>query len=150
MIRRIISRSDNNRVYVNGRLATIGLLNIITENLASISGQHAHQGLLKEDQHLLILDQFGGLMPLRQQICDAYHRIIPLIDELEDLKRVQQGQAERLELLTFQKGEINAANPNPGEDEVLEEERLRLKNGEMLYRTVSTVSRNFTAHRLRF
>ena len=136
LIRRIISRSDNNRVYVNGRLATIGLLNIITENLASISGQHAHQGLLKEDQHLLILDQFGGLMPLRQQICDAYHRIIPLIDELEDLKRVQQGQAERLELLTFQKGEINAANPSPGEDEVLEEERLRLKNGEMLYRTV--------------
>ena len=63
LIRRIISRSDSNRVYINGRLATIGILTAVTENLASISGQHAHQGLLKEDQHLLIIDQFGGLIP---------------------------------------------------------------------------------------
>ena len=46
LIRRLISRTDSNRVYVNGRMATISLLNTITENLASISGQHAHQGLL--------------------------------------------------------------------------------------------------------
>ena len=49
LIRRIIARSDSNRVYINGRLATIQILNTISENLASISGQHAHQGLLKED-----------------------------------------------------------------------------------------------------
>ena len=49
LIRRIIARSDNNRVYINGRLATIHLLSAVTENLASISGQHAHQGLLKEE-----------------------------------------------------------------------------------------------------
>ena len=84
LIRRIISRSDGNRVYVNGRLATIGLLNTITENLASISGQHAHQGLLKEEQHLLILDQFGGLMPLRRQTFDTYHQILPLIEKLNE------------------------------------------------------------------
>jgi DNA repair protein RecN (Recombination protein N) len=59
LVRRIISRSDMNRVYINGRMATIQLLNAITENLASISGQHVHQLLLKEEQHLLILDQFG-------------------------------------------------------------------------------------------
>jgi DNA repair protein RecN (Recombination protein N) len=85
LIRRRISRSDNNRVYVNGRLATLSLLTAITENLASISGQHAHQGLLKEDQHLLILDQFGGLMTLRRQVYDLYHQILPLIDKLNSI-----------------------------------------------------------------
>ena len=49
LVRRLISRSDNNRIYVNGRLSTMHILNSITENLASISGQHAHQGLLKEE-----------------------------------------------------------------------------------------------------
>jgi DNA repair protein RecN (Recombination protein N) len=68
LVRRIISRSDMNRVYINGRMATIQLLNAITENLASISGQHVHQLLLKEEQHLLILDQFGGLTPLRAEV----------------------------------------------------------------------------------
>jgi DNA repair protein RecN (Recombination protein N) len=136
LIRRIISRSDSNRVYINGRLATIGLLNRTTENLASISGQHAHQTLLKEDQHLLILDQFGGLMPLRQQIGDIYHQVLPLIDQLKELNSMKQRQAEHIELLNFQAQEIAAANLTPGEDSELEQERLRLKNAESLYQTV--------------
>lgn len=136
LIRRLISRSDSNRVYVNGRLATISLLTTITENLASISGQHAHQGLLKEDQHLLILDQFGGLMTLRRQVFEIYHQIVPLIDELMRLESVRQQQDEHLELLRFQRKEIATADLASGEDEQLEQERLRLKNAEVLYQTV--------------
>jgi len=136
LIRRLISRSDSNRVYVNGRLATITLLTAITENLASISGQHAHQGLLKEDQHLLILDQFGGLMTLRRQVFDLYHQILPLLDERRRLEAVRQRQDEHLELLKFQKTEIKSADLTPGEDEALELERLRLKNAEALYQTI--------------
>ena len=83
IVRRIISRTDSNRVYINGRLATIQALNAITEDLASISGQHAHQGLLKEDQHLLVLDQFGGTMPQRQEIGKEYKEILPLIEKLQ-------------------------------------------------------------------
>ncbi len=136
LIRRIISRSDGNRVYINGRLATIGLLNTITENLASISGQHAHQGLLKEEQHLLILDRFGGLMALRQQTHDNYHQILPLVEKLNRLNTLRQRQAEHIELLSFQKKEIMAANPILQEDTELENERLRLRNAETLYQTV--------------
>ena len=136
LIRRLISRSDNNRVYINGRLATLGLLTAITENLASISGQHAHQGLLKEDQHLLILDQFGGLMKQRRQVYDLYHQILPLIEERNRLEAIRKRQGEHRELLEFQKTEITAAGLTPGEDEALEQERLRLKNAEALYQTV--------------
>ena len=136
LIRRLISRSDSNRVYINGRLATIGLLTTITENLASISGQHAHQGLLKEDQHILILDQFGGLITQRRQVYDNYHQILPLVDTLNQLESIRQRQDEQRELLEFQSKEITAASLTPGEDEALEQERLRLKNAESLYQTV--------------
>ena len=136
LIRRLISRSDGNRVYINGRLATIGLLTTITENLASISGQHAHQGLLREDQHLLILDQFGGLMARRRQTHEIYHQILPLLDDLSRLESIRQRQDEHRELLAFQKNEISSAGLTPGEDEQLEQERLRLKNAEALYQTV--------------
>ncbi len=136
LIRRLISRSDSNRVYVNGRLATIGLLTAITENLASISGQHVHQGLLKEDQHLLILDQFGSLTAQRRKVTDDYHQILPLIDKLNRLNSTRQREAEHRKLLAFQKNEITAAGLAPGEDAELEQERLRLKNAEALYQTV--------------
>jgi DNA repair protein RecN (Recombination protein N) len=136
MVRRIISTAGRHRVYINGRLSTMKLLAALTENLASISGQHAHQGLLDEESHLLILDQLGGLMPLRDAVAEAYEAVLPLLKHLEALKDRKARQAEQIELLTFQREEIQAAEISPGEDAELEGERVILKNSETLYRTV--------------
>ena len=136
VIKRIISRKDRHSIYINGRLATVQMLNSITENLASISGQHAHQGLLKEDQHLLILDRFGGLMKQRNLVYRYYHEIIPLISMLQELKNTEDKQEERISFLEFQKNEISNASINPGEDKNLEQKKILLKNGEILYKTV--------------
>jgi len=104
LIKRTIAKNDLNRIYINGSIATIQLLNELTENLASISGQHAHQGLLKEDQQLLLLDQFGGLLPLRSKVHTTYHEILPLIESLDKLHHKQNRQAEQKELFAFQAG----------------------------------------------
>jgi DNA repair protein RecN (Recombination protein N) len=136
LIRRIVSRTDSNRIYVNGRLATMQLLCTITENLASISGQHVHQNLLKEEQHLLILDQFGGLLPMRQAIFEVYHAMLPLMEKLERLRALKNRRAQQVELLQFQRGEIESAALTEREDARLEQERNRLKNSELLFQTV--------------
>jgi DNA repair protein RecN (Recombination protein N) len=136
LVRRVIARAEGNRVYVNGRLATLQVLAAVTENLASISGQHAHQGLLKEDQHLLILDQFAGVMPRRGAVSALYHEILPQLQRLNDLKQRQARQAELAELLGFQEREIASAGITPGEDLDLEQERLRLKNAGVLVEAV--------------
>jgi DNA repair protein RecN (Recombination protein N) len=133
LIRRIISRNDRHRIYINGRLATIQLLNLITENLASISGQHVHQGLLKEDQQLAVIDQFGGLTALRDAVYRCFHEIVPLFQRLSDLKAKKHRQAEHIQLLEFQKKEIQEAGITPGEDSDLEREQIRLKNSEALF-----------------
>lgn len=136
VVRRVISRTDANRIYINGRLSTQLTLNAVTANLASISGQHAHQTLLKEEQQLTIVDQFAGLIPLRRQVSAAYHRVLPLIQQLDRLRSLQQQQARQMELLSFQRNEIAAATIVAGEDQQLESERSRLKNAELLYQTV--------------
>lgn len=138
LIRRIISRNDRHRIYINGRLSTIQMLNRMTGCLASISGQHAHQGLLKEDQHLMTLDQFAGLLPLRASVAEHYHEIVPLIQHLDSLKSVQQRQTEQADLLEFQKNEITSASLRPGEDVDLEQEMKRLKMAETLYQSVGS------------
>ncbi len=136
LIRRIISREDRHRIYINGHLATIQMLNQATEKLASISGQHAHQGLLKEDLQLMIIDQFGGLTPVRARIFRLFHEIVPLIQKLRKLNNIRDRQAEHINLLEFQKKEILDASIKHGEDASLEQERIRLKNGEELYSAV--------------
>ncbi len=136
LIKRIISAKNRHRIYINGQLATIGQLTAVTENLASISGQHAHQGLLKEEQHLVLLDQFGGLLPLRGKVHKLYHEAVPLMDKLSRLKKKGTRQDEQIELFLFQKNEIEDAKLKKDEDVSLEQERTRLRNGEALYQTV--------------
>ncbi len=137
LIRRILSRTDTNRLYVNGRLATMQLLGAVTENLAGISGQHAHQSLLKEEQHLLILDRFGKLLPLRQAVSDTYHAVLPLIDNLGRLHTIKDQRARQIEFLRYQRAEIDSAGLLEAEDTRLEQERRRLKHGELLLQTVN-------------
>ncbi len=136
LIRRIISRSDRHKIFINGRLATMAILGAVTESLASISGQHAHQGLLREDLHLTILDQFGGLAPLKDSVRHAYQAIVPMIRHLKELQAVRDRQDEQRDLLAYQKKEITDAGVTPGEDEALERERVILRNGETLYQDI--------------
>ncbi len=136
LVRRIISRNDRHRIYINGRMATIQVLTSITADLASISGQHAHQGLLKEDEHLNILDQYGGSLSLRETYHACYRRMLPLIRNEQALLHRQARQGEQMTLLRYQQDEIEAADVRPGEDRDLERERLRLKNSESLFQTV--------------
>ncbi|MCF8109978.1 MAG: DNA repair protein RecN [Desulfobacteraceae bacterium] len=136
LIRRILSRNDRHRVYINGRLATMQLLSRLTDNLAGISGQHEHQRLLKESEHLNILDRFAGLGGLRKSVSECYREILPLIQRLEELKEQKSRQSERIDLLRFQKEEISAAALSPGEEEDIKQALKRLKNAEFLYQSV--------------
>lgn len=137
LIRRIISRNDRHRVFINDRLATMQALQAITENLASISSQHAHQLLLREDYHLDILDQYGDLMGLRGAVGDIFREIMPLLEQRARLLNLRDRQREQRELLQFQQTDIEAAQLTPGEDEQLERERRRLRNAQTLIQTVN-------------
>ena len=136
LVRRVIANSDRHRVYINDRMATMQMLSGITADLASISGQHANQGLLKEETHLAILDRFGGLLPLVGKVETAYAEVAPLVQRLEALKLKKKNQDETIDLLRYQAAELTDAAILPGEDETLEKERLRLKSTEQLHQTV--------------
>jgi len=136
LIRRIISRNDRHRVFINGSMATMQVLQAITENLASISSQHAHQSLLKEDFHLDVLDAYGNLMALRRTVSEIYQEILPLLEQREKLLALRARQNEQRELLQFQQAEIEAACLVSGEDDQLTAERQRLRNSQTLIQTV--------------
>ena len=136
IIRRVVSDTNKNRIYINGHAATIQVLSDITASLASISGQHAHQQLLNEDLHLLILDAFAGLTGQREDVGEKFTALVPMLRELETLKSRQADQARQQELLAFQKDEIEKANIRPGEDQNLERDKRRLKNAQELYTLV--------------
>ena len=75
VIRRIVSRSGRNRVYINGNLATLAMLAELGESLVNVCGQHEHQTILNAESHIDILDEYAGLLPLRQEYAELYEGV---------------------------------------------------------------------------
>jgi DNA repair protein RecN (Recombination protein N) len=137
MIRRIISGSGKSRVFINSRQATLDLLKQVTWNLAGISSQHAHQGLLREENHLDILDEFAGTRSLRQAVTELYGKILPIAKKIAALNAQREEKIKEQDLLQFQVDEIQAAAILPNEDEELDIQRDRLENASKIFETVN-------------
>jgi DNA repair protein RecN (Recombination protein N) len=117
---------------VNGRAVTLGLLREVAEGLVDIHGQSEHLSLLRVRAHINLLDRYAELEPLRAQVAELVGQVREVRRELATLVRREQELAHRADLLQFQIGEIEAAMLQPGEDEELLEERLRLTHAEQL------------------
>jgi DNA repair protein RecN (Recombination protein N) len=132
LIRRVISRSGRGKVFVNGNMATLGLLSEIGESLLSIYGQHEHQSLQRVETHIDILDEFGGLLSLREEFQKQYQEFILLSEEAERIHAERERRAKERELMFFQSKEIEASKIQIGEEESLKEERTILSHAKRL------------------
>jgi len=132
IIRRIISHAGKNRAFINGQAATLANLTAVSELLINICGQHEHQVILNAENHIDILDEFGGCLPERsvyEEIYNRYQQIRGQIGKLRDLNRSRE---EKADLFKFQLKEILDINPQPAEDEKLADEKKVLVNAQKL------------------
>jgi DNA repair protein RecN (Recombination protein N) len=127
LINRTIFREGRNRIFINGSMATLQMLSRVGSSLISISGQHEHQLLLKQDNHLLLLDDFGGLSDERLNLNEVYRKHQSVQEEINGLKEEIGKIGERQNLTEFQIHEIEMAEIHSGEDDRLLEEKRRLQ-----------------------
>ncbi len=132
LIRRVISRSGRGKVIINGYLATLGVLSEVGEGLLSIYGQHQHQSLQRVETHIDILDEFGGLLGLREEFQKQYQEFLSLSEEVERIRAEKERRAKERELMAFQSKEIEASGIQIGEEESLKEDRTLLTHAKKL------------------
>lgn len=132
IIRRVISRSGRGKVFINGNLATLGVLSEVGEGLLSIYGQHEHQSLQRVETHIDILDEFGGLLGLREEFQKQYQEFFSLSEEVEKIRTEKERRVKERELMAFQSKEIEASGIQIGEEESLKEERTILTHAKKL------------------
>ena len=67
-----------------------------------------------------------------------YEKFVPMLQTLKALIEKKENQDKEKALFQFQLDEINDADIQPGEDEQLEKDRLRLKNAQSLQWSIQT------------
>ncbi len=132
LVRRVVQRGGRSRTYVNGALTTAGRLAELGAVLVDLSGQHQHQGLVDPRRHREILDAFAGCGELVDEMAAAYEGLRAAQAAIDALAGDAESIEHRIDYLRFQLDELDAADPQPGEDEELGRRRAQLQSVDQL------------------
>lgn len=132
VLRREISADGRNRVFINNQPATVSALRTIASSLLEIHGQHEQQTLLSLDRQLGLIDRAAGTAELRSRVGRIHDRLREARQTLTELDADESNWLQRQDFLQFQKAEIEAVHPEPGETPRLRQEARTLEHAERL------------------
>jgi DNA repair protein RecN (Recombination protein N) len=85
IIRREIDKSGKNRIFINGRMATVEQLKELATGFCDIHGQHEHQLLLDSTTHILFIDSLVE-PALKEKYATTYERYNTLEKKIDNIK----------------------------------------------------------------
>ncbi len=128
IVEREIASSGKSRAFVANRPVNTAFLRQLAPALGDIHGQNEQQQLFTAQAQRGILDEYAQAIKLREQVAQAFSEWREIGQKLEELGRNEQEKLRLLDLWTFQRNEIEAVQPQAGEDAALESERKILQN----------------------
>lgn len=136
IIKRVIGQGSNKQ-FINHSPATLGVLKKLGQYLVDLHGPHDHQGLLSTERQLALLDAFAGVAGLAGKYQAAWRLWREKSDALHDFQASGIAGERELDLLRHQLEEIEAAAPDPGEEDALESDYQRAANSSHLSELVN-------------
>lgn len=134
ILRREILENGRSRAFINDSPVQAALLQTVSDLLIDFHGQHDHQSLLKVQNHLSFLDDFGDFNRELSDVSEAFRSLQRLNTELAELETRQKSLQEKRDHYQFQINEINKVNPSAEEEENLMAEEKIVQNGERLFK----------------
>jgi len=138
ILQRVITASGKSICRVNGKLVTLAILREFGRTLIDIHSQHETQSLMNPENHIELLDLFDPktIENEKEIYYQLYDKLQSLKKRFKKLNENEKENAHRLDLLEFQKQELEQANLTPDEDVLLEQESKKLANFEKIYTSI--------------
>lgn len=118
-IRRIIFENSINKVFVNDHQIGVNLLNKIGETLVEINGQHEQFGLLNQQTHLTILDEFADNSQLVIKLKNIFQELKTLDQKILELENQALQASKDQDYLLHIIKELSDANVQEDEEQQL-------------------------------
>lgn len=134
LLSRSLSAQGRSRATIGGRSAPVGLLAELGQDLVAVHGQSDQIRLKEPVAQRDALDRFAG--PSLGRTLSSYQRSYrqwrAASKELANLKTESRNRVREAENLRLALDEIDQLDPQPGEDETLREQSMKLGNVESL------------------
>lgn len=132
IVRREVTNKGQSRCFINDSPVNVSLLKEIGDALVDLHGQHEHQSLLHPETHIDFLDAFGSYEKELETYRVSYRQLAELTSKKRELQEQEDQLKAKKSLYEFQIKEIDAVDPQAGEEEHLEAELRILENTEKL------------------
>jgi DNA repair protein RecN (Recombination protein N) len=134
LVSRSVGGDGRSRAHLGGRSVPVGVLGELSELVIAVHGQSDQQRLLRPAAQRSALDRFAGepATSLRETYRSTWARWRDVRGTLVELRAAAAERDREAQLLRLGLGEVEAADPQPGEGLALTTEIERLANADDL------------------
>jgi DNA repair protein RecN (Recombination protein N) len=123
---RTIAAQGRSRAALGGAAVPVGVLGDVISELIAVHGQHEQSRLTDPGKQRDLLDRFGRLESLVDEVSRGHAALLDLHREQAELTGNEQLRLREADALRFGLDEIRAVAPSLGEDDDLRQEEERL------------------------
>lgn len=135
---RSVSRDGPSRAYLGGRSVPAKSLGDFTAGLLTLHGQNDQLRLIRPEEQCAALDRFAKAGPALERYCKLRDAWLSARRDLLDRRNRMRELALEADRLTFALNEIDAVDPQPGEDDALVADIVRLSELDTLREAAAT------------
>lgn len=132
LLRRVNFKDGRKTAYVNDRRASGEVLRALSETLIELHGQHDDKGLLNVRGHRALLDAFGSYPSKRASVRSAWRASVAADKALASARLSASALAEEEDFLRHAVAELDALDPQNGEDAELDARRRLMQSAERI------------------
>lgn len=143
VLARQLSSEGRSRAFLGGASVPVSALQGVADHLVAVHGQSDQHRLLQADAQRAAVDGFAGeqLSGLRTEYAAGYRALKAVESELAEVLGAARERAREADVLRLGLAEIEAVQPEPGEDVSLAHEESRLGFADTL-RTAAELARD--------
>ena len=128
IIRRTQNQSGRKKFLINDQIVTATVMQTLFDYLLELHGQHNHTLLINPSTHVEILDEYGKLTDLRDEVSTCYQNWQKLESKINEFSEERDNIEKEIDYLTHVCTELRQAQISVGEEQELADTKKRLQN----------------------
>jgi DNA repair protein RecN (Recombination protein N) len=132
ILRRVNTSDGRKTAWVNDRRCSGEVLRALSDTLVELHGQHDDRGLLNPRGHRAMLDEFAGLDDQRSHTRAAWRAMGEAKKALEQAEKAMDAIRAEEEFLRHAVAELDALDPQAGEEAELDTRRRLMQGAERI------------------
>jgi DNA repair protein RecN (Recombination protein N) len=133
IVRKELNSSGASRIFINDSPINLSRLNLLSSILFDFHGQHQHQRLLDQDNHITYLDSYCKIEKSLIIYKEQYHQYLEVLRERDELITKQHKAFQMQDMYRYQNEELTKAELKEDDLDELKAELKILSNVENIH-----------------